>query len=62
MISRRFVVYSDTCEVQSKSHVKMLLCSALQCVCVWVCVQLCVCVHIPLCERKKLALKAILSL
>lgn len=60
MISKRFVLYFDMCEVQSKGHVKSLLCCVMQCVCV--CVHLCVCVHTPLCEWKKLALKAILSL
>lgn len=57
MISKRFVLRFDTREVQSKRHVKTLLWSALQCVCVT-----CVCVRTPLCEWKKLALKAILSL
>lgn len=60
MISKRFVLYFDTCEVQSRKHVKTLLCGVLQCVCA--CVYIHMCVHTPLCEWKKLALKAILSL
>lgn len=45
MISKRFVLCFDTCEVQSKRHVKRFLCFVLLCVCV--------CVHTPLCEKKK---------
>lgn len=47
MISRRFVLCFDTCEVQSKRHVKTLLCSVLQCV--FVCVYIHVCVFVPHC-------------
>lgn len=61
MISNRSVLYFDTCEVQSKRHVKnaFVLCAV---VCLCECVNVWVCVHTPLCECEKLALKAILSL